>query len=254
MQTEQGSMLRSLRAVQEFLDRHDAKLPGVGQTGARQRLADAITALEGHVAEQSGNDLAAQGATKTQRALRAVLIRRHMKPISRIAKADLPRTPSLAPLRMPRGKPTIERLCAAADGMAKAAAPHTGVFLAAGLPVDFIARLEQAADALVVSVSDRIQSRGERKGATRGLKAKLTAGRQIVGMLDAFVSNALEDDPALLESWGHVKHVPKTRGRSATATPAPEPAPAPALTVSTGTTAAPALEAPVAPAPDTAAA
>src|SRR6478672_10498722 len=164
MQTTQGNMLQSLRTVKAFLEENAAKLTDVVKTGARQRLDDAIAELSGHASDQTGSALASQGATLKQRTLRQALLRDHMAPISRIARSDLPQTPEIEPLRMPRGRPTIEKLSAAAFGMAKAAAPYTGVFIAAGLPPDFIARLEAAADALVVSVSDRSQSRGKRSG------------------------------------------------------------------------------------------
>ena len=146
MQTKQGNRLQSLRSVQAFLDEYAGRLAGVVRTGARQRLDDAVTELSTHASEQTGSSLASQGATQKQRTLRAALLRDHMAPISRIAKSDLPQTPEIEPLRMPRGRPTHERLAAAALGMAKAATPFTGVFVAAGLPADFITQLESAAN------------------------------------------------------------------------------------------------------------
>lgn len=47
-------MLESLRAVQTFLDAHADKLDGVVKTGARQRLSDAIAALQGHAKTPRG--------------------------------------------------------------------------------------------------------------------------------------------------------------------------------------------------------
>lgn len=226
MQTAQGSVLESLRAVQSFLDANATKLAGVVNTGARQKLDDAIAELSTHTAEQSGSNLAAQGATQKKTALRQVLLRDHMAPIARIAKADLPVTVELEPFRMPKGKPSVEKLAALAYGMAKAAEPFTGVFTSAGLPADFVAQLNGAADAMVMAVNDRTQSRGKRGGATTGLKKKLTAGRKIVHVLDAFVKSALQADPALLANWNLVKRVKKVTGRAAAA-PAPAPTPAP---------------------------
>jgi hypothetical protein len=162
-----------------------------------------------------------------------------MKAISRIARADLPRTPQVEPLSMPRGVPTIPRLAAAADGMAKAAAPFASVFTAAGLPDDFIARLNSAVDALVASNKDRMQSRGKRSGATQGLKSRLVEGRRIVNVLDALVTTTLKDDPVLLGSWNTVKRVQKSGGGRTPAavtsggTQAPAPAPTPGSTGST---------------------
>jgi hypothetical protein len=236
VQTSQGSMLESLRSVQTFLNAHADKLDGVVKTGARQRLSDAIAALEGHATGQTGSNLAAQGATQKKRQLFRVLQRDHMAPIARIARADLPATAELRPFRMPRGKPTVEKLVALAAGMGAAAEPFSDVFTSAGLPADFIAQLNGAADALVGSIASRTNSRGSRSQATRGLKAKLTEGRKIVHILDAFVQTALVDDPALLANWNLVKRVPKTppgrpAGPAAPSQPdGPSPSPDPSAT------------------------
>lgn len=229
MQTTQGNMLQSLRAVEAFLDANAATLTGVVSTGARQRLTAAIGALSAHVSDQTGSALTSQGSTKNQHLVREALLRDHMTPVARIARADLPQTPQIAPLRMPRGRPTAPRLAAAANGMAQAAAPYANVFISAGLPTDFIAQLTGAADDLVTALDERTQIRGKRKGATKGLKDSLSAGRKIVHILDAFVKSALKDNPALLASWNTVKRVRRTGARAASATaPAPASTPTPA--------------------------
>jgi hypothetical protein len=227
MQTTQGTVLQSLRAVQAFLEVNADKLGGVVETGARKRLDDAIKDLTAHASDQSGSFLASQGATLKQRTLRRVLVREHMAPVARIARADLPVTPEIEPLRMPVGRPTPERLAALAYGMAKAADPHASVFVAAGLPQDFIARLTAAADAMLAAINDRTQKRGTRSGATKGIRQKLVAARKIVHVLDALVQNALKDEPALLASWNLIKRVQRVGGRQAAA-PAATPSPAPA--------------------------
>ncbi len=244
MQTKQGKMLESLRSVEQFLDANADKLATVVNTGARQRLTAAIAALSTHVSEQTGSNLAAQGATQKKEALRQSLLRDHMAPIARIAAADIPNLPELSPLRMPRGKPTAEKLAGFAYGMGAAATPFTDTFTTAGLPADFIAQLNAAADAVVGVVANRTNSRGKRRGATDGLKAKLTEGRKVVHILDALVRSALKDDPALLGNWNLVKRVTKTApNRVASppaATPSPAPPPAPATTPSPAPTPAPA--------------
>jgi hypothetical protein len=238
MQTVQGNMLQSLRAVEAFLDENAARLAGVVATGSRAKLSDAMVQLSTHASDQTGSHLASQGSTQKQRTLRTALLRDHMAPISRIARAELPQTPEIEPLRLLPGRPTTERLAAGAYGMAKAAAPFSPVFVAAGLPADFVAQLNSATDAMIIAISDRSQSRGKRRGATKGLKEKLSDGRKIVHILDAFVKSALKDDPALLANWNLVKRVQKSPGRPAgstststpTPTPAPTPAPAPITT------------------------
>lgn len=219
MRTGQGSILQSLRAVQAFIDANGVRLGGVVTTGARKKLDEAITQLGLHAATQTGSFLEAKGSTQRQRTLRRVLMRDHMAPIARIAAAELPASPEVKPLRMPKGRPTPEQLAAAAQGMADAAAKHTEAFTAAGLPDDFVQRLTTAADAMLDALGDRMQSRGHRSGATKGLKLKLSHGRKVVGILDAFVKSALKDDPALLAEWNVVKRVQLLPGRPPASVP-----------------------------------
>jgi hypothetical protein len=220
MQTSQGSVLESLQAVQTFLTDNADKLGAVVKTGARQKLDDAIVELTTHAEEQQGSHLAAQGNTQEKRSLQLVLRRDHMAPIARIARADLPPTPAVEPLKMPKGRPTAARLAALADGMANAATPFADTFISAGLPTDFIAQLRAATTAMVASVAERNQNRGKRGGATTGLKQKLGRARRIVHVLDAFIQTALKDDQALLSSWNIVKRVRRNTNRPATpATP-----------------------------------
>jgi hypothetical protein len=231
MQTEQGNMLLSLHAVKAYLNENAARFAGVVQTGTRQRLDDGILALSEHVTEQSGNALAAKASTQTQRELRTVLLRDHMAPIARIARADLPRAPQFAALRMPRGRPSIPKLAAAATGMAREAANHADIFVAAALPADFAEQLDQASQALVESANARVLTTGRRTRATSGLRSKLTEGRRIVHVLDALVKKTLKnDEPELLREWNYVKRVPRTRGRGIT-TPAIAPVVAPDVTI-----------------------
>jgi hypothetical protein len=229
--------MQSLRKVEAFLEENADRLAGVIKTGTRQQLAEAVTAHEVHASDQSGLALASQQATQKQQALREVLLNDHMAHIARIAKTQLPDTPELAPLRMPRGKPSAEKLALAAYGMARAATPYADMFTKAGLPTDFVAQLVSVADAIRASVDERSLRDNLRNGATEGLKSKLSSGRKIVHVLDAFVRTALKRDPAVLASWKAVAHVRKAAVRPApTVVPAPTPAPGP-ITIPAPTTA-----------------
>jgi hypothetical protein len=226
MQIVQGNTLQSLRAVQAFLDAHADLLASVANSGARKKLDAQVEGLSTHVATQSGSGLASKGATQKQRALRLTLLQDHMAPIARIAAADLPHTPELLPLKMPRGTPSTETLFAAATGMADTAERYSAVFIAAGLSQDFIAQLHAAAAALLVPLDARAQSRGSSQGATQGLKAELRSARKTVRVLDALVRRVLKADPALLASWNAVKRPPAKTGKAAAPVTPPSPAPA----------------------------
>jgi hypothetical protein len=151
MRTTQGTVFQSLRAIKGFLDEHADKLTSVLASGAYKRLEDIINSLDTHAADQTGSFIEGQSLTQRQRNLRTVLRRDHMAAIARIARADLPSTPEFRPLRMPRGRITPEKLAAAASGMAQVAARYTDTFTAAGLPADFVAQLNTAADRPSVS-------------------------------------------------------------------------------------------------------
>jgi hypothetical protein len=235
MQTRQGAVLESLRNVETFLDEHAERLADVVDTGARRKLDELLAELETHASDQVADNLGAQGALNTTQMLHRRLRRWHMRPIARIARSDLPETTAIEPLKMPKGKPTAERLVAYAEGMAQAAAPFAGTFVAAGLPSDFIARLKTATNELRTAVNARVQHRGRQVGATTGLKQKLSSARRLVQVLDVFVETALDGDEPLLASWKIVKRVrriasqPKTPVVVATSTTA--------TTTSTATTA-----------------
>ncbi len=207
MQSRQGNLLQSLRAVEDFLAANAATLDDVVKTGTRKKLAQTIAALESTVAEQAGTSVIAKGGTNRYLALRLALVRDHMAPIARIARAELPPTPEMNALRMPKSTWKMERLAAAAHGMAQAAEPYTAEFVEAGLDPDFIAQLTAAANAMVRSVSDRTQTRGRLTGATKGLATTLAAGRKLVDAIDALVTSALAHDPATLANWKRVKRV-----------------------------------------------
>ena len=219
MQIRQGNTVRSLRAVEDFLDDNSATFPDIATSGARKKLGGAIATLSAHATDQSGSTISAQSGTQKTRALRAVLRGNYMAPIARIARADLPNTQELLPLRAPRGNPTTEKLAVAARGMAQAAAPYADVFISAGLPPDFIARLNAASDAMLQSIDQRSKNQGRTSGATKGLSATLRVARQTVHILDSFVRVALADDPALLANWNRIKRVQRSRV-STTAAPA----------------------------------
>jgi hypothetical protein len=115
-----------------------------------------------------------------------------MAPIARIAAADIPNLPELSPLRMPRGKPTAEKLASFAYGMGAAAAPFADTFTKAGLGADFVAQLSAAADAVVGVVATRRQA--EASGAARRTaQARLTEGRR--SCTSRRTAKSAQDDP-----------------------------------------------------------
>ncbi len=234
MRTSQGKVFHSLKNVQGFLSTNAAALGAVVTSGTAKRLDDIVSKLEAHVQTQGNAETAGKEATQKHYLLRRALIAEHMTPIARIAVAELPASPELLPLRMPRGDPSAVRLHTVAQGMAGAAERHAEVFKAAGLPDDFVARLTAAADAMLASVDERRQTVTVGSYATGGIRLLLTAGRRVVHVLDAMVKIAIKGDATLLENWNRAKRVYLLTGGSAVSPAAPgtdtglTPAPAPA--------------------------
>lgn len=209
MNKRQGNRVQALRAVEGFLADNSAALPTVANSGSRRKFDRLMADIKRHIADQSGAELTAKIKTKKIHALRRALVRDQMKPIARIAAAELPDRPELYPLRLPRGTPSLQRLIAYARGMAKLAKTHADVFIDEGLPHDFLARFADATKAVGQAATERMSARGARSGATKGLETQLGRARKEVGVLDAFISTALQDDAALLTNWKTIKRVPR---------------------------------------------
>lgn len=214
--------LQSLRSVQAFLDANAERLPTVASCGARRRLDELVTTAGAQAAEQSAADLDAQIATRRLHALRTSLLHDHMAPIAAIAAVETLSIPDLAPLRMPPRWASPELLRAHAAGMALAAAPFAGIFLAAGLGDDFVERLEAAGDDMLAAVGERTQRLAARIGATRGLAETVRTGRLVVHALDRMVRREIRGDAVLLAEWNSARRVERARvANRAAALPAP---------------------------------
>jgi hypothetical protein len=231
MQTTQGTVLEMMRGVQGFLDTNAAALGGVVRSGSRHQLDDLVLQLSGHASTQSSSSQTAKAATAQAKALRTALMRDHLQPIAAIAAVDLPANPALqAAFKLPKGRPTPEKLVAFARGVAENAAKYADVFIAALMPDDFIAQLNAAADALLATVTDRKQSSQKRGTATSGLKRQVSDANRVLSVIDKAVKSALKDNPALLDGWNQIKKVRKTAGRPQTP---PPPVPIPTLASAT---------------------
>lgn len=207
MQTAQGNMLETLESVRTFFEKNAETLAGVVNSGTRAKLLAAIADLELYGDQQAAARGAAKNATKVVQALRKTLIEDHMTVVSAIGRAELPDTPELANLRMPRGNPSVTRLAAAAYEMADSAQANAPVFVTAGLAEDFAEQLKRASDAMLEARHQRNINVGLRSGATKGLRTKLASSRKLVHVLDRMVRTAIKRDAALLATWRYARRV-----------------------------------------------
>lgn len=239
MQRTEGYRLTALRNAQQFIAAHADDLPRVARTGASRRLDSILDELSCCITEQAAATLLARAATRHAHHLRRRLLEDHLSPITRIARAELEAHPDLIAFRMPRTTRPFELLVADARGIALAAAPHAAMFIEAGLPDDFIARMETAAAELLEAYLTRNSWRARAEVATAGITMRLADGQRTVQMLDSFVRLATRERRELRDAWLRVRTIAAVSGRQKSIASPPDDTPVRLLTA----TAAPVLEA-----------
>lgn len=233
MRIEEGAVLETLRRIQGFLDAKHEILSAVNQSNARKRVDELVDKLSTHSVEQFAGRRVAQGETAKQHAMRKALRSDYMLPVAIIAGELLREQPDFAKLRVPKSKTGTVGLATAAYDMAKVADQHIDVFIGEGLAPDFVVQLRDAADRLLQSMDARGQGKGQRAGATAGLKSATKRARSQIRLLDSLVRPKLGTDDTLLREWKSAKHIQRTRSAPSAAPDAEAAAtPAPTLTVS----------------------
>jgi hypothetical protein len=166
---------------------------------------ETVEELKQLAATQTAADLRAMSSTRKIHSLTTDLIEHHMKHVARVAAVALPPGPELVPLSLPKKPVKGERLAARARGMATEAKKNEATFIDAGLPLDFIQQLRDAADSLSGLISQRKQSIADRGAATKMLNRQVNEAGKVVKVLDAFVRTTGKDNQKLLETWKILK-------------------------------------------------
>jgi len=200
-----ASTLNTLTRVQRFLDINGPSLGDINASGYRKILDDVVDKLSGHAADQTTTKRAASAEAAKERVLRNALKLNHMRPIATVANAQLRQVPDFVALKMPAKTATSRTLIAWAAAMKAAAGEYASAFVGAGLPADFLDGLQSAADALSNSLTSRTSNGAAQRGATIGLDAEATRGRQAVKVLDSLVEPLIQGNLALLAQWAAAK-------------------------------------------------
>ena len=211
MEKPHAAVLSACSRIQRYLDIHDASLGDINQSGYRAVLNDVVSALHAHDVTLEYAQRAGTGQTAKRRVLRNILKLNHLRPIARIAAAQLRQVPEFAALAMPSCKSPSRALIAAAGAMRVAASGYPATFMAAGLDADFLEQLQGAADALNANLAESGAMECRRSGATAGLAAEAKRGRQAIKVLDALVEKRVNDD-VLRAEWNSARRI---GGRSA---------------------------------------
>lgn len=209
MYATQKQVLESFVRVRAFLEAH----PATGRltyAAAQSMLDDALQPIRTYAGQQvSGRVLSRSELARQQQLIRR-LRDEHMRPIVTIARAQIePESDAGLPaaFRLPRFTWVVTKVLQASDGMIEVARSFEAVFLAQGMPPDFLARFQEARDELARVFAARAALIGTHVGARAGLPVELRRGRRAVDRLDAVVRAAYGGDEAMLAAWRAAKRV-----------------------------------------------
>jgi hypothetical protein len=96
----------------------------------------------------------------------------------------------------------------AANGLAERVAPFKDKFVDAGLGENFIEVLQSSAAELQQTLNERAEHLSRRARATAALEAEYARGRDLVKILDAFLSSLWVKNPGKLAEWKSVSRLP----------------------------------------------
>ena len=214
METRQRQVLDAFERVRTFLDEHPAS--GVlTYASAQEMLDDVITRLRALASTQYRGRAESRAETRRQADQVELLVDQHIRPIVTIARAQIEPTSDVglpAGLRMPKLPLNASQLLTVCDAMMEAARTNEAVFIANGLPADFLAQFASARRVLDRLTSGRTAQRGAHVAARKGLDVQLRRGRRAVERLDAIVRAAFRRDPATLGAWRGAKRTQRTPG------------------------------------------
>jgi hypothetical protein len=187
--------------VQGFLTAHATELGVTLPPDLRTKLDAAMAQLTAAQAEQGAAEDAAKTATATQKAIRKDMNDRLLRPIARVAKADLKGAPDFDALIVPAGSMAKGVFVSRLNRLADAAVNHEKEFLARLLPTDFIAQLRAAAAQFSATSDSHDRSMSRRTAATSAIAAAERVIREEVAVLNRTLPPHLKSNPALLADW-----------------------------------------------------
>jgi hypothetical protein len=224
MDTQQRYGAQSLERAQQFFDVHADVLGVVNGTELRRQLDAAVAELRRAVTEQDTCARDKVGERHNQEALESVLVKSHLSPIAKFARAELAVVPNFRALTPSTRNVTGDRLVNVARSVGGAAAPWADQFVAGHFPADFLAQLAAATDAVKASMEVRSGKNLQRVNATQRVATAVKSGRKIVARLDARVTKLIAGNAGLLEEWRVARRVVLKPGVvKATAAGAPAP-------------------------------
>ena len=146
-----------------------------------------------------------------------------MRAISQTARSIDNQFPGIADqFRMPRDKE--QEILNRARAYITNATPIAVQFTNRGLPLDFLAELQSAIDAVLAAETRQAAALAALTAATAGIAAALKRERDAVRELDVIMRNRYRTNPAQLAAWKSASHIQRAAKRAKeNTTPTPPP-------------------------------
>jgi len=214
VEKRQEQLVEAFQRAAVFLDEH----PATGTrsyASPRAMLDDVLEKVRSLASMQYRGRETSRAETRRQAEQLQVLLDEHIRPIVTIARAQIEAQSDVglpAGLRMPALPLNPSKAVTVCDGMMEAARPHEAVFVAHGLPADFLAEFANARNELERLTSGRTTQVGAHKVARSSLPVQLVRGRRALERLDAIVRASYRRDVGVLSAWRGAKRVQRAPG------------------------------------------
>jgi hypothetical protein len=172
-QREFDSLIRS----QDFFTKNGVAIGPVATSAAKKQIDDAVSQIRAHITAQGATTRAIAGQNGRIAGMAAQLVRSHIAPITKFARASLKGVSDYETLTKTPNAATTKKLVTQAYVIAKAAAPYAGAMAAAGFPADTVDQLLAATNELNDAIVKREPMRTARVQSTGSIAKLLEQGR-----------------------------------------------------------------------------
>jgi hypothetical protein len=209
---DQQRKFDSLIRVEDFFDKNGAAIGTVATSEAKKQIDEAVNELRQHVTAQGATARAVAGQTGRIQGMAKQLVRSHISPITKFARANLKGVTDYETLTNTPRSSSPKKLVSQAFAIAKSAAPYVSSMAAAGFPEDVVDQLLAATNELNNLIMLREPMRTSRVQSTKSIDKLLEQGRDGVRKIDAVLAKRLDADAPALAAWRSASRVDAKAG------------------------------------------
>jgi hypothetical protein len=219
MKSSESKALAVIRRVQGFLDTPVMKLTKIIPAPLRVRIDVVVRQLADGQVQQVLATAMARAETAKQAEYRREAYLRFLRPIGRIAMICFGESRQRRSLVMSAASTRQPRFLKRAALVADVASGYPKVFVGHGMTADFVDQFQSLLGQIRSAGDAHHHYIGRQVAATASLKWSARYARDVVGLLDALLTPALKNDPALFAQWAATKRIPAGRSSGVARTP-----------------------------------